>query len=422
MSTTTRHPLAEAVARVHSALDQVAETPTWSLSQSGTADLLTDLARAQSRFAELQARVLAHADTVAVQERSAAPSVAVWLANATITTKRDAVRQTRFAAALSRYDVLRGALGAGDLNLEQAQVVARALDELPDDLDAGVLAQAEAALVSLARVHDAKALRVLGRRILDVVAPEVGEAWEAEKLAEEEREADRTASFRMRDQGDGRTRGSFTIPTLAAEMLQKVLIAYASPRRDDRSGADAADPDDAGDTEQVRKPSRSRWGRAFVELVERLDPRDLPRSGGVNAAVVVTMTTATLSGALAAATLDTGSRISAGTARRLACQAGVLPAVLGGDSEILDLGRTRRFFSGPQRIAMTVRDGGCTALGCDAPAGMCDAHHEDLWSHDGLTDLGRGRLLCGHHHRRAHDPAYETRVVERNQVEFHRRT
>ncbi len=419
MSTTTRHPLAEAVARVQSALNQVAETPTWSMTQAETAELLGECVKAQSRLAELQARVLVHADTVAVHERSAAPSVAVWLANATTTTKRDAVRQTRFAAALSRYDVLRAALAGGDLNLEQAQVVTRALDELPDDLDDAVLGQAEAALVGLARVHDAKALRVLGRRILDVVAPEVGEAWEAKKLAEEEREADRTASFRMRDQGDGRTRGSFSIPTLAAEMLQKVLIAYASPRRDDRSGTD---PADAGDTEQVRKPSRSRWGRAFVELVERLDPRDLPRSGGVNAAVVVTMTTATLSGALAAATLDTGSRISAGTARRLACAAGVMPAVLGGDSEVLDLGRTRRFFSGPQRIAMTVRDGGCTALGCDAPAGMCDAHHEDMWSHDGTTDLGRGRLLCGHHHRRAHDPAYETRVVERNQVEFHRRT
>lgn len=410
MSTTTRHPLAEAVARLHSTLDEVAQTATWSLDQTTTADLLGDLARAQSRFAELQARVLSHAETVAVHERSAAPSVAVWLANATTATKRDAVRQTRFAAALSRYDELRRALAAGDLNLEQAQVVARALDELPDDLEASVRREAEVELVRLALVHDAKALRILGRRILDVVAPEVGEAWEAEKLAEEEREAYRTASFRMRDQGDGRTRGSFTIPTLAAEMLQKVLIAYGSPHRDDRAATDEP------------TPSRSRWGRAFVELVERLDPRALPRSGGVNAAVVVTMTTATLGGALASATLDTGSRVSAGTARRLACTAGVLPAVLGGPSEVLDLGRSRRFFSRPQRVAMILRDGCCTAVGCDAPPGMCDSHHEDLWSHDGTTDLGRGRLLCGHHHRRAHDPAYETRVVGRNQVEFHRRT
>ena len=96
--------------------------------------------------------------------------------------------------------------------------------------------------------------------------------------------------------------------------------------------------------------------------------------------------------------------------------------ILGGPSEVLDLGRSRRFFSRPQRVAMVLRDGCCTAVGCDAPPGMCDSHHEDLWSHDGTTDLGRGRLLCGHHHRRAHDPAYETRVVERNQVEFHRRT
>lgn len=418
MSTTTRHPLAEAVARLHATLDDVAEVQPWSMTQSTTADVLAEVARVQARLAELQARTLTHAETVRVQEPSGSPSVAVWLANRTVATKADAARQTRFAAALTRYDALRRALGSGELNLEQAQVVARSLDDLPDDLAAGVLVKAEAVLVGFARVHDAKTLRILGRRILDVVAPEVGEAWEAKKLEDEEREAERTAAFRMRDQGDGRTRGSFTIPTLTAEMLQKVLMAYAAPARQDARTDIDEEPTDG----RRRKPSASRWGRAFVELVERLDPRELPRAGGVNAAVVVTMTTATLGGAVAAATLDTGARISAGTARRLACEAGVLPAVLGGASATLDLGRTRRFFTYAQRIALVLRDRGCTAVGCDAPAGLCHAHHDRPWSRGGLTDLANGRLLCGHHHRRAHDPAYEMRVAPNNEVAFHRRT
>ena len=108
--------------------------------------------------------------------------------------------------------------------------------------------------------------------------------------------------------------------------------------------------------------------------------------------------------------------------RRLACEAGVVPVVLGGSSQPLDVGRTKRYFTPAQRIAMGIRDGGCTAQGCDAPPAMCHAHHDDPWSCHGHTDLARGRLLCPFHHRRIHDPEYETDVGADNQVTFHRRT
>ena len=87
------------------------------------------------------------------------------------------------------------------------------------------------------------------------------------------------------------------------------------------------------------------------------------------------MTLQTLLGGLRAAQLDTGHRISAGHARRLACRAGIIPAVLGTQSQVLDLGRKARFHSGPQRIALAIEQQGCTAEGCDWPPGMC---HVDL--------------------------------------------
>ena len=78
---------------------------------------------------------------------------------------------------------------------------------------------------------------------------------------------------------------------------------------------------------------------------------------------------------------STGDRITAEQARRLACQAGIIPVVLGGKGEILDLGRTRRLFSPAQRKAMAVRDRTCTAEGCDIPAAWCEAHHfKQPWS------------------------------------------
>ena len=112
----------------------------------------------------------------------------------------------------------------------------------------------------------------------------------------------------------------------------------------------------------------------------------------------------TLMGGLRAASLDTGERISAGEARRLACRAGIVPVVLGGPSVVLDVGRRRRLHSEPQRIA------------------LCHAHHDVPWSRGGGTSLDNGRLLCPRHHRLVHDPAFQHSLDKHGKVLFSRRT
>ena len=423
MATTAAHPINGAVARMHSLLDELAEVPTWSMGQAATAEAMIDIARLEARVVELKSRTLVHAESVAVAETNASPSVAVWHSNATRSTKRESFRQVRLAAGLDRYELVREALRRGDVIAEQASAICSALDELPNDLDPSVLEQAAKALVAFAEVHDAKGLRVLGRRILEVVAPEVAEAWEAEQLDREEREAEKSAVFRMREDGHGRIKGSFTVPLLVGQMLERALLAFAAPKHQiaTREAEEGEEREEQSEV-PVRRPTAQRLGAAFVELIERLDPKELPQTGGVNATVVVTMTLDSLKDGLAAATLDTGDRISAATARRLACEAGVVPVVLGGGSQPLDIGRAKRYFTPAQRVAMGIRDGGCTARGCDAAPAMCHAHHDDPWSHHGHTDLARGRLLCPYHHRRIHDPEYESDVGGDNQVTFHRRT
>ena len=89
---------------------------------------------------------------------------------------------------------------------------------------------------------------------------------------------------------------------------------------------------------------------------------------------------------------------------------------------MLDVGRQKRFHTKAQRIAMMIRDRGCTTEGCDWPPGMCHGHHDWLWSQGGPTDLKHGRLLCPKHHARAHDPAYEMTKLPGGKVAFHRRT
>ncbi|HWM04294.1 MAG TPA: HNH endonuclease signature motif containing protein, partial [Actinophytocola sp.] len=108
--------------------------------------------------------------------------------------------------------------------------------------------------------------------------------------------------------------------------------------------------------------------------------------------------------------------------RRLACRAGIIPAVLGSRSQVLDLGRKTRFHTEPQRIALAMEQQGCTAEGCDWPPGMCHAHHDKPFSRGGNTDLKNGRLLCPRHHTRAHDPTYTTTKLPGGKVRFHRRT
>ncbi len=80
--------------------------------------------------------------------------------------------------------------------------------------------------------------------------------------------------------------------------------------------------------------------------------------------------------------------VTASTARRLAADANVIPLVLGGNSEVLDLGRKQRLFSPAQKLAFAERDGGCAWTGCPHPPAYTQAHHIRWWDRDvGRTDL-----------------------------------
>ena len=138
--------------------------------------------------------------------------------------------------------------------------------------------------------------------------------------------------------------------------------------------------------------------------------------------MMVTIDLAQLRQDLGAAQLGNGGRISAGEARRLACTATIIPVVLGGASQILDLGRKSRLFSPAQRQALMLRDQHCRAEGCTIPATWCEAHHLGTpWSQGGRTDLANGALLCSHHHHRAHDPTYHHDILGDGQLRFQRR-
>jgi hypothetical protein len=424
------HPILAAASVIDGALTSVRDTNPAFMPTADRAEALVELARIESRVAELRMRILA--DSADLAADSGARDAAGWYADASHTRFEDARADLRLATALdSRWSTLATSLREGLVNTAQARVMVRALDALPDEVPCDVLAAAEAALVDHAARFAPKQLARIGRHILTVVAPDLVDEAEGRRLAALEAEGRRSTRLTLHRLGDGTTRLSARLPDAAATRLATYLEAYANPRRDCTTGAvdPLVDP-------VPRLPYPRRLGEAFCQLLESLDPKRLPVHGGDATTVIVTIPFETLTAELGVADLlgsgtipsdphtdpCAGEVITAGQARRLACNATIIPAVLGGDSDVLDLGRAQRLFTAAQRRALLLRDRTCRAEGCDIPGTWAEAHHWLAWLHGGDTDLDNGVLLCSHHHHRAHDPDHLVERMGNGDVRFSRRT
>jgi hypothetical protein len=414
------HPVRACARAIGSALDQVADVDPMYMTTTDKADSLVELTRLSGRLEALRLRVLGTADDVALD--SGARSAEAWLAHETRTDLGPALSDGRLAESLAaRWQHLRDAMAAGTVHPTQARVIVRALEELPAGLDPQVRRQAETHLVEQAAHFDPKRLRRLGRKVLEVVAPDVAEAEERRLLEAEDARARRVASLTMRRRGDGTTDIHIRISDAVAGRLRTYLDAYTSPRR---SNLDRGGPGDRIDPDTGRPLPRSTlWATAFGAMLEAIPTDGLPRHGGGATSVVVTIDHDTLREQLGVAgLLDTDDSITVSQAMRLACNASIVPAVLDTAGQPLHLGRARRLFSPAQRTAMALRDRQCRAHGCSIPATWCEAHHAVPWHRGGLTDLEQGLLLCSWHHHRAHDPAYRTDTLPNGDLRFHRRT
>jgi hypothetical protein len=132
-----------------------------------------------------------------------------------------------------------------------------------------------------------------------------------------------------------------------------------------------------------------------------------PTTGGQPPHLSVTLDWEVLRTGLGSATLDYGTHLSASEARRWACEAKIIPVMLGGASEPLDVGRAMRTVPLPIRRALIARDQGCAFPGCDRPPGLCQAHHCQHWADGGETSMENCVLLCETHHRHVHCTGWE---------------
>jgi hypothetical protein len=308
------------------------------------------------------------------------------------------------------------------ISAEHAAVIVAADRDLPAQVTAAQRETVEASLVEKAQSLSPTALRRAARRALEAVEndPAVVDAHENDVVVAQEDRARAKTRFTLHDNGDGTVSGHFTAPSAQGELLRKVIETITAPRRG-RLGASQAQ---VGDPASVPGRPHTDWdrarGEALVELIEHLPTDHLhPKTA---ATLVVTLSADVLRGALRAAGLDTGESLSAGEVRRLACTAGLVPAVLDGKSLPLDLGRSARLFTGAQRVAVGLVHRTCAADGCDRPYAWCELHHLTAWALGGKTDLADAVPLCHFHHQRIHDHRYRHARSASGSILFTRRT
>ncbi|HEX4654368.1 MAG TPA: DUF222 domain-containing protein, partial [Mycobacteriales bacterium] len=106
--------------------------------------------------------------------------------------------------------------------------------------------------------------------------------------------------------------------------------------------------------------------------------------------------------------LPSGATVSPATARRLACDAELIPAVLGARGDVLDIAiGSRSFSTAVRRAAWLEQHGRCGFPGCRRRP--VDCHHIIWWTHGGPSTLDNAAWLCAFHHWLIHERGWSMR-------------
>jgi Domain of unknown function (DUF222) len=392
-------------------------------------EAIAELVELESQVVALRLALSAEADGRGVSDETADTGTDAWLARLT-GEPREVMGGGLWVARMlqDRCHHTRDALAAGRLRLSQAKVIVRAIHRAPAGVSEEQVGDAEASLVAMAtgqgtlsgRPMTSTRLRQAARRMFADLDRGLADRMESEQLVEETARAVHHTWLSLHDNGDGTWSGRFTIPELQGRWLRQALERLSSPRRLYRDRDGHTQVDETIDNGLQNLSWTEHLGQAFCEVIEHLPTEGYTH--GNAATIVAHLDVDALVTGLGAATLDGGVRISAGEARRLACEAGIVPLVLGGASVPLDLGRGQRLHTRHQRTALSAIHDTCAVGGCERPFAWCEIHHHRLgWAHGGRTDLDNGLPLCGYHHRRAHDPRWDLRHHTSGDYRFHRR-
>ena len=370
-------------------------------SARGSDELVGTVETLQALRAELvavEAQVLAEIDARQVAKRELGwASTADWYTHLAGLRRGDGKRRVDHARQLvSQRPATLAALREGTVSPEQAAVVLDAVDALPTSPH--LRDRAEQVLLEEAGRLNATDLTRAGRRVLDIVDPDHTDRTLERQLDREERAAHHHRYLSITPDGAGGVRLNGRGSTEDAATLRAALLPLTAP---------------APTTDLERDPrdhGARMWDALLGVAQHSLTTEQAPDSHGARPRLTITTTLDTLRTGAGPATTDDGLDLTPGVVRRLACDADLIPAVLGTSSEVLDVGRLHRLVTAALWRALIARDHHCTFPGCTRPPLMCHAHHIQHWADGGPTSLDNLALLCSHHHRLIHDTPWQIRL------------
>lgn len=298
------------------------------------------------------------------------------------------------ASREQRYAGLRTAVLAARLPVVNAACVVEEFERLRHRLHPEAHEAALDCMVGLGETAGRREIRAVRQRIV------ARYGHDGEFQADQDRLAERTSMSQPRADGGGLFDYHLVVDAEAKAVIEAAVGALSAPR--------------PADGEPDRRPSGQRRLDALLDVVRRGVASAEGVATTTKAQLFVTMSLADLRAGLGAGTVvgsaETGTLLGPETVRRLSCDAGIVPVVLGERGEVLDWGRRVRLFTEAQTRALWLRDGGCTFPRCPAPAAWSDAHHLWHWADGGPSDLGNAALLCGRHHTLVHKRRYLGRL------------
>ncbi|MFI6099647.1 DUF222 domain-containing protein [Lentzea sp. NPDC051213] len=275
------------------------------------------------------------------------------------------------------------AMAAGELSEDHVDVLAEAMAGLP--------AAAETHVVEYARQHEPRSAKAFCKELayrLDQDGPEP---------AEPEPVQPRNV-LRRKWQG-GRYQLFADLDAETGAKLDALIDPLAKPEPEDLRFA----------------PERE--GDAFCDVVDlalRAERHPGFRKhchGGERVQLTVTVNYDELRKGIGAARLDNGKRLPMRQVRKIACDAGVIPMLLGSRSQIHDVGRKTRAINAGLRRILVARDRGCAHPGCTRPPSHCEAHHIKSWAEGGETNAKNLVLLCRRHHDLLHHSDWQVQMI-----------
>ena len=288
------------------------------------------------------------------------------------------------------------AVASGRLPVRSAAVVVAEADRLRPVLAEGAEPHVLAGLIEMAVEHGPRGCRMVRPALL------ARYGRDGQLQLEQDAAARFVALSQPIEDGTGVAEYRLTLDPEGRAVLEAALGPLSAPR--------------PVQGERDLRSSDRRRGEALVQLVRRAVAAAGAVGTNPKAQLVLTMDWEALAGGVRGAGTtvggsDTGTVLAPETVRRVACDATVIPTVLGSAGEVVDQGRAVRLFTPAQTRRLWLRDGGCTYPGCSMPPHWADAHHLVHWADFGPSELSNAALLCERHHTIVHQRRLAGRVV-----------